>query len=179
MSQLEGYNAVAAFSSRGWRFLTLKWALLRFFIQAYVVFCFGTVIGGLISSPLITYLFWGDHRFWRYVHLAPKLFPFLIRSLHLIIRGGTGGFLFSVPLTTHPATGPDLDRVQLNPAWPYTNSCGPCTHCCDMIKCPLVDHTRSCCMGYNSLFWRYFNYGRFPTTKKQLDYYGCQKWLIG
>lgn len=178
MRQLEGYDTVAALSSRRWRSPVFKWGLFRFFLQAYVVFCFVTFIGGLISYPLIIYLFLGDYRFWRYFHLIPKLFLFLIRSSYLIARGGTGGFLFSVPLTAQPATSPDLDKVQLNQEWSYSYSCGTCTRCCDMIKCPLVDHKEGRCIGYNSIFWRYFNCGRFPTTKKQLDYYGCQKWII-
>ena len=91
-------------------------------------------------------------------------------------RGGSGGFLFSVPLTEPPSSGPDLNLVRLKETWPHGRSCGACSQCCDLIGCPLKDQERGRCLGYDSIYWRYFNCGRFPDSKKQLDYYGCPKW---
>lgn len=158
--------------------LSLKWACLRIFVEGYVIFCFISIIGGLFSYPLFTTLFLDDYRFWRYCNLIPRLYLHLLHSLCRMIRGGTSGFLFSVPLAAPPSTEPDLDRVILNPSWPHGKSCGSCTHCCDVIRCPLVDHKNRGCMAYDSIYWRYFNCGRFPSTNKQLEYYGCPKWLM-
>jgi hypothetical protein len=158
--------------------LSVKWACLRIFVEGYVIFCFISIIGGLFSYPLFTTLFLDDYRFWRYCNLIPRLYLHLLHSLCRMIRGGTSGFLFSVPLAAPPSTEPDLDRVILNPSWPHGKSCGSCTHCCDVIRCPLVDHKNRGCMAYDSIYWRYFNCGRFPSTNKQLEYYGCPKWLM-
>jgi hypothetical protein len=160
------------------RILKFKWACIRMLIQGYAIFALFSMIGGLLSYPVFTIIFLDDYRFWKYFHLIPRLFVFVFRSVFLIFRSGADGFLFSVPLTAAPATGPDLDRVMLVPTWPYGLSCGKCTQCCNVIHCPLLDYKTDRCMGYNSLYWRYFNCGRFPVTKRQLDFYRCTKWQM-
>lgn len=176
MGNFDSTSAISVRSKR--RVLPLKWASVRLLIQAYVIFCFVTVIRGALTFPLDTSLFLGDFRFWRYFTLAPRLYFLLLRSAYLIARGGTGGLLFSVPLTVPPTTEPDLNLVKLSPAWPHGKSCGTCTQCCDVIKCPIVDVENGRCIGYNSVYWRYFNCGRFPATEKRLVFYGCPKWQM-
>jgi hypothetical protein len=147
-------------------------------MQAYIIFCLISVFGGLFTYPVVTIVFFGDRRFWRYLHLAPSLYFFLVRGAYKIARGGTPGFLFSVSLTEPPVTAPDLAQVRLKTDWPHGDSCGHCTRCCDKIKCPIVDRRQKLCRGYNSICWRYFNCGRFPTSQQHLDYYQCPKWEL-
>ena len=93
-------------------------------------------------------------------------------------RGGGYGFMFSAPLFSPPATGPDISLVRLKIGWPHGSSCGDCTNCCDTIGCPLVTPRGDGCLGYDSPYWRYFNCGRFPISREQLDYYDCPKWEL-
>ena len=156
----------------------LGWALTRLSVQAYVVFCLFSVIGGGVTYPLATKLLLGDWRFWRYLRLAPRLYFFLWRSAWRMARGGGYGFMFSVPLFSPPASGPDLSAVRLKNGWAHGAACGDCTNCCDAIGCPLVDRDQTGCLGYDSAYWRYFNCGRFPISRQQLTYYDCPKWEL-
>lgn len=175
---MASYHPTSALLIRGrWRDLPqLKWACVRLLIQAYIYFCFFSVIGGGLTYPLATYIFLGDARFWRYLRLGPKLYLFLLRGAWLIMRSGGHAFLFSVPLTDPPTSKPHLSNVHLKATWPHGKSCGNCTACCDVIRCPIADRENGQCMGYDSMYWRYFNCGRFPISQEQLEFYGCPKW---
>ena len=158
---------------------SLKWGGVRLFIEFYVMFCLFTVVGGLLTAPVATKIFFGDWRFWRYLKEGPKIYAFLVKSAWRIATSRGYGFMFSVPLTDPPLEAPDPSWVQLRDDWPHGGSCGDCTRCCDTIGCPIVaKEPGGGCRGYNSLFWRYFNCGRFPTSELQLDYYGCAKWEL-
>ncbi len=156
----------------------LTWAVKRLLFHLYIVFCLLSVIGGYITAPLFTYLFFGDWRFWRHVNPGWKLFfqgwGFLVRML----RWENNGFMLAVPLTSPPISTPNPKLVTVREDWENDTSCGDCSLCCDKVCCPILDKNTGLCRGYDSFFWRYFNCGRFPTVQSEIDYYGCRKWKI-
>lgn len=154
------------------------WATKRLLFHAYIGFCLLSVVGGWLTGPLFTYSFYGDWRFWRYFKRGGKLFLHGYKFLIPLIKWDNEGFMFSVPLTTAPFTAPDRAIVQLSSSWGHGTSCGGCTRCCDKIQCPILDAKTGLCQGYNSFFWRYFNCGRFPSIQREIDYYGCPKWVM-
>ncbi len=159
-------------------FQEISWALKRLLFHLYVGFCLLSVIGGFLTAPLFTYLFFGNWQFWKYFNPGWKLlfqgWGFLIRML----RWENNGFMFSVPLTSPPISTPDLKLVAIQSNWEHGSSCGDCNHCCTRVYCPILDKETGLCRGYDSFFWRYFNCGRFPTVQSEIDYYGCPKWKI-
>lgn len=158
-------------------FQKLKWTSTRLLIQAYLVFCLFSVVGGGVFFPLTTWLFMGDWRFWRYFRLGPRLYWYIVVSAVRIARSNGYAFVFSVPLTDPPRSQPDPANTRPRTDWPHGYSCGDCTKCCDVVSCPLVVNGKGC-LGYDSLYWRYFNCGRFPASPKQLAYYDCPKWEV-
>ena len=111
-------------------------ALSRIAMQAYVVFCLVSVVGGGLTYPVATKILLDDWRFWRYLALAPRLYFFLWRSAWRIVRGGGYGFMFSTPLFAPPASKPDAALVRLKGGWKHgASGCGDCTGCCDAIGC--------------------------------------------
>jgi len=157
-----------------------NWALKRLAFYVYIAFCFLTFVGGYLTAPLFSHLFFGDWRFWRYVNPGTRLFFYAWRWLVPVLRGENGGFMFSVPLTAPPWSAPDPKIAAIRPQWDHGESCGDCVQCCDKIGCPILDRKAGKCRGYESFYWRYFNCGRFPTRQSEIDYYGCPKWeMIG
>jgi hypothetical protein len=157
--------------------LAAKWAATRVFFIAYVGFALFTVVGGFLTAPLATWYFFGDWRFWRHWGPGVKLFRQGYRVLGLMLRGESG-FMLDVPLAAPPLSAPAPSRVKLNPDWDYGSECGECSRCCAKIGCPIHDPETGFCRGYDAFYWRYFNCGRFPSNQREIDYYGCQKWLM-
>ena len=155
-----------------------QWAAQRVLFYAYIFFSLFTIIGGWITAPLMSYLFLGDWRFWRHLRLGFRLWLHMFKFLGPLIRWENKGFMFSLPLAAPPFTAPNRAIVQLSSSWEYGNSCGGCSRCCDKIACPILDKERKLCTGYNSFFWRHFNCGRFPSEQREINYYGCPKWVM-
>jgi hypothetical protein len=155
------------------------WALARIGFHAYIVFSMATVVGGFLTAPIVSYLFFGTWRFWRYLDLSWKLY---VHGLHMAWRVLTDeqtAFMFDVPLLSPPHSKPDPALAQLNPRWEHGTSCGTCTRCCGtVVRCPILDARTGLCRGYESFFWRFFNCGRFPSAQREIAYYGCPKWEI-
>jgi hypothetical protein len=160
-------------------FQQLKWASARLGFYAYVGFSMVTVVGGFLTAPLVTWLFFNDWRFWRHWGRAWQLFPHAWFIAWQMLKRESR-FMLSVPLTSAPQTGPDHSRVELAPAWEHGTSCGDCQRCCEVLslRCPVLDETSGFCTGYNSFYWRYFNCGRYPTRSAEIKYYGCDKWRM-
>ena len=154
------------------------WAVQRLLFEAYMVFCLVTIVGGWLTAPLFTHLILGDWRFWRHLRVGFGCWLHGFRFATRVIRGKNQGFMFSLPLTAPPFSGPNLAVVALNPTWENGTSCGGCTRCCDINTCPVLDKERKLCRGYDAFFWRYFNCGRFPSAQREVDYYGCPKWTV-
>jgi len=166
-------------TSRSGRLSRLKWAGARLLFYAYIGFALFSLVGGFLSAPLMTKLFFGDWRFWRHWRRGWRLLPHGGVILWMTMRR-QGQFMFSVPLTSPPQSVPDRDRVRLSPQWRHGGSCGDCQRCCRVMEldCPVLDPGTGFCSGYDSFYWRYFNCGRYPSRQFEIDYYGCDKWLI-
>ncbi|MGD9163797.1 MAG: hypothetical protein PVF13_03455 [Chromatiales bacterium] len=158
----------------------LGWASARLFFILYIGFCVVSLVGGFVTAPLMTWYFYGDWRFWRFLSSAPGLFTHALRLLRLMTRDNRS-FMFTVPLSTPPRTSPDPASALLQRFWPHGESCGDCSNCCRPggHACPLLDEASGLCLGYNSFYWRYFNCGRFPSTSEEIEYYDCRKWVVG
>lgn len=154
------------------------WASARLCYFAYMSFAMVTVVGGHLTAPLMSWYIFGDWRFWRYWNSGKRLQWFAYRMLPDILRGTNKGFLLNVPLSSPPSTSVNPTVTAINPTWEHGSSCGPCSACCTRIRCPVHDAETGLCLGYNSFTWRYFNCGRYPTHQFELDFYGCQKWLV-
>ncbi len=154
------------------------WAAKRLLFYVYLVFCLLTVVGGFLTAPLFTYVFFGDWRFWRYLAPGWKMFFHGWRFLIPLLKWENSGFMFSVPLTSPPKSAPDLSIVKIRADWADGSSCGSCSKCCDQVSCPVLDKDSGLCLGYNAFFWRYFNCGRFPSYQSEIDYYSCPKWQM-
>lgn len=157
----------------------LKWATARLLFYGYIGFALFSLIGGFLSAPLMTRLFFGDWRFWRHWRRGWRLLPHGWMILRMTLRR-QGEFMFSVPLTSPPQSVPDRERAKLSPDWRHGSSCGDCQRCCRVMEldCPVLDQSSGFCSGYNSFYWRYFNCGRYPSRQIEIDYYGCDKWQI-
>lgn len=156
------------------RLKKLGWAASRIFF----VFCSGlsvtTVVGCFILSPLFCYWFFGNLRFWKYLHFAV---PMLLYSYYLAYLYFRKKSVPSFSWTAPPMSGPDLAIVRLNPKWRHADSCGDCGQCCKSIRCPFQDRDGHCA-SYDSFYWRYFNCGRYPSTQREVDFYQCPKWIM-
>jgi len=154
------------------------WAVQRFLFTAYIVTASFSVVGGVITAPLLTHLFFRDWRFWLYWRHSFRLLIHAYKMMPAIALNENKGFMFSVPLQAPPLTSPDPSAVRLRNDWEHGKTCGPCMACCEKINCPLLDRNTSLCAGYDSPFWRYFNCGRFPTQPHEMEYYDCRKWIL-
>lgn len=155
-----------------------KWAAQRLMFHFYLGFCIITVVGGFLTAPLMIWLFFGDWRFWRHWGSALGLFPHGFKMAWQVMVGRNGGFMLDVPLTAPPSSSVNLKLVKLTPNWDFGSSCGPCTRCCTMLGCPVLDYETRLCQGYDSFFWRYFNCGRYPSNQREIEYYLCNKWSL-
>lgn len=157
----------------------IGWASARLLFMVYIGFAMLSLVGGLMSAPLMTQLFFNDWRFWRYWSRGWRLLPHGWKLLWMALRG-QGEFMFSVPLTSPPQSLPDRSLVTLSPTWSHGSGCGTCQRCCQVkeLRCPVLDESSGFCSGYNSFYWRYFNCGRYPSRQFEIDYYGCGKWLM-
>ncbi len=155
-----------------------KWAGCRIFL--YVVFGMVLLSGGsfiFVAAPLVTYVYFNDLRFWKYSkHFVPVIICYY-RSVALLLKDKDYKHMFELPLTAPPMTGPDRRFVKVSSQWKdREDDCARCIKCCLKIKCPLLDTDNKLCLSYNTVFWRYFNCGRYPVSQKQIDYYECHKW---
>jgi hypothetical protein len=158
----------------------IGWASARIFFILYIGLSIISLIGGFITAPLMTWYFYGDWRFWRFLSSAPGLFVHTLRLLRLMLRDNRA-FMFSVPLTSSPRSSPHPSSASLQRFWSHGDSCGDCSNCCRPggHACPLLDEKSGLCQGYDSFYWRYFNCGRFPSVPAEIEYYDCRKWEVG
>lgn len=179
MSQALPSASVGGSQSRGITLRQLQWAASRicFYIYIGLSMISGGILGWL-TAPFMSWIFFGDWRAWRYIKSGSGLFAFSYRMVFLMLRGHDYKFLFSVDMTSPPASSVDRRLVKLNPTWEFGNSCGPCSRCCNKHDCPILDLATGMCRGYDSFFWRYFNCGRYPAEQQEVDYYACPKWIV-
>ena len=154
-----------------------RWAAARLFFIVYIALSMATLVGGFATAPLMTWYFFGDWRFWRYLRPGLRLLPHGFRLLRVMFEHERA-FMFSVPLTSPPLSKPDPNSSVLRRDWEHGTACGDCSNCCRPMghACPLLDEGG--CQGYDSFYWRYFNCGRFPSVVAELDFYACPKWTL-
>jgi len=153
----------------------LGWAVTRFFFVFCASLSVTTVVGCFVLSSLFCYWFFGDYRFWKYLHFAVPMILFSYYLFYLFLRGRS---IPSFSWTAPPMSEPDLSSVRINPKWPHGESCGDCSNCCRTIRCPFLDKEKGVCLSYGSFYWRYFNCGRYPTMQREIDFYHCPKWIM-
>ena len=157
----------------------LRWASARIIFIVYISLSVITLVGGFITAPLMTWYFFGDWRFWRYLRPGLGLLPHALRLLRLMLTEERG-FMFSVSLTSPPYRTPNPAVTLPRSDWEHGASCGSCTNCCKPMghACPLLGSEQGHCLGYDSFYWRYFNCGRFPSIHEELAFYDCHKWTL-
>ena len=156
----------------------MRWATMRLLFYTYLGFCLVSVVGGFLTFPIFSRTAFGSWRFWRYIESSPRLYLHGWKMSTLLLFGQNEGFMMSVPLRAPPHSSPPRELTVISPAWESGNSCGNCDLCCTKIKCPILDKKTGLCRGYDSFFWRYFNCGRFPSAEREIQYYGCEKWVM-
>jgi hypothetical protein len=157
------------------QFRKFYWAAARMLFIGSAIFALTTVIGLFILAPLFSYWFFGNLRFWEYVHLGPR---FLVYAYTRAYRSFKGEFRPSIALASPPMNKPDLSIVKVNPDWKNGDSCADCGKCCRQLNCLLQDPTNGQCRAYNTFYWRYFNCGAYPKSQKEIDRYQCPKWIM-
>jgi len=157
----------------------LRWATARILFIGYMILSILTLAGGFATAPLMSWCFFGDWRFWKYLKPGLALLPHGLRLFHAMLTTGKG-FMFAVPLTAEPRCAPDPALAARRNDWPHGRSCGDCANCCKPMghACPLLGSENGHCRGYGSFYWRYFNCGRFPSVPEELDFYDCRKWTL-
>ncbi len=156
-----------------------RWAAARILFTVYMGLCLATLgLFGFMTLPVISRLFFNTWRFWRFGHYYPWMLLQGYKVFAMMLRDFRYRFMFSVGLTEQPMKSPDRNITRLAGNWVHEeNTCHNCSRCCEKIGCPLLDD-RDMCLSYNSFYWRYYLCGRFPTTRQQLDYYNCPKWVM-
>lgn len=160
------------------KLINIWWALFRIFSYVIVlinILSFGTFL--YLIAPYTSYFFFKDLRFWKYLGLYHKYYFQTLSYIKLIFHKDRAIFWADLPLTSPPMDGPHLSKFRIVKSWKFpSNSCGECCLCCELTgKCCFYDKSEHKCMCYGSLFWKFFNCGRFPSTKKRLEYFKCPK----
>lgn len=157
-----------------------RWMLYRLvFVGLHV----GMILtGGLLLyllAPLTTTLMLGDGRFWRHLHLFPRMARTAYRQCWLLLSDPEYRAIFAVPLREPPASGPDPAMACLSAIWQSSpRECAGCSCCCRKLGCALLEEGSGNCLAYDTFYWRYFNCGRYPTSQAQIDYFACPKWRL-
>lgn len=159
-------------------FTELRWASFRIFsysIVAINILTFGFFL--YVIGPYTSYFFFGDLRFWKYLSYFHKYYFFSIVYLKAIVLNDEARSVFQLPLTAPPMDFADPRKFRLAKEWKHpVDSCNECSKCCYFLaECCFFDRSQNRCLSYRTLFWRFFNCGRFPLSKKQLDYFNCTK----
>lgn len=157
---------------------SLYWFSIRaVFLFVSILSAFTVGLLAYLLAPLFSYMYFNDWRFWKHHH---RFIPGSLHMWHILFRWMTDKEYRSMSaqaFTDPPMSSPDLSKVRVAPSWTTgQQDCAMCGRCCNKIGCPFMDKTTMRCASYNSVFWRYFNCGRYPETQKQITYYDCPKW---
>ena len=157
----------------------LCWALFRvtsYSIVAVNLLSFGTFL--YVIAPYTSYFFFNDWRFWKYLRLYHRYTIFSFVYIYRLVRYKNELVKTVLPLTSPPMEHPDPALFRISGNWKLpVDSCGDCNRCCTyVVKCCFLDESRKKCLSYGSLFWRFFNCGRFPASREMLLSCGCKKY---
>ena len=159
-------------------FKELKWASFR--IVSYLIVAANMLTFGFflyVIGPYTSYFFFGDFRFWKYLSYFHKYYFYSISYFKSLALQDGAFVLFHLPMTSPPMDSPDPQVFRLTKEWNGSaDTCGECSNCCNFLtECCFYDKSQKRCLCYGTLFWRFFNCGRFPFSKEQLDYFECTK----
>lgn len=156
----------------------LGWALFR--ILSYMIVVLNLLSFGLllyVIAPYTSYFFFNDWRFWKYIKFFHRYYFHTLSYLYGLVVRERGLVKTVLPLTSPPMSRPDPILFRIAKDWHLpADSCGDCNRCCTFItRCCFLDPSQHKCLCYGSLFWRFFNCGRFPSSKEMLLHCGCKK----
>jgi len=135
-------------------------------------------IASYVLAPITSYTFFSDIKFWKHLKHFHKIFLSMLQYIRLAVSSRKSGYRVMVPVFSPPTNSPNPLITKISSSWPYgLDTCGGCFACCEKFGCFLLDENKKC-LSYNSIYWRYFNCGRFPEDSKQLEYYKCLKWKV-
>jgi hypothetical protein len=157
----------------------LRWALFRmmsYSIVAINLLSCGTFL--YVIAPYTSYFFFNDLRFWKYLHFYHRYTIFSLVYIYRLVRYKNELVKTVLPLTSPPMDHPDPALFRISDNWKLpADSCGDCNNCCTyIVRCCFLDESQRKCVSYGSLFWKFFNCGRFPNTKDMLRYCDCRKY---
>lgn len=154
-------------------------ALFR--LMSYTIVVINLVTGGIflyLIAPYTSYFFFNDLRFWKYLKYYHKYFFYSASYIWALLRREQGLIKTVLPLTSPPMDRPDPALFHINKHWNLPeDSCGECNRCCTFVlDCCFLDKSKNRCVAFGSLFWKYFNCGRFPSSQAMLHYVQCPKY---
>ena len=157
----------------------LWWAFFR--IMSYSIVIINLLSFGLflyVIAPYTSYFFFNDLRFWKYIKFYHKYYFYSFTYLYRILSRKKELVKTLLPLTSPPMDHPDPALFRITKEWHLPlDSCGDCHRCCTFVtKCCFLDEEGNKCLCYGSLFWKFFNCGRYPSSKAILDYCKCKKY---
>ena len=159
-------------------FTELRWASFRIFSYLIVsvnILTFGVFL--YVIGPYTSYFFFGDLRFWKYYSYFHKYYFYSLSYFKSLALKEGAFTLFHLPLTAPPMDSPDPRIFRLAKDWKGpADTCGGCSSCCNFLaECCFYERSQNRCLCYGTLFWSFFNCGRFPFSKEQLNYFSCTK----
>lgn len=150
--------------------------VVMYILGTSVLFSGGTIL--YIAAPFTSYFFFSDAAFWKHVKHFHKIYLSLLNYIKQSMMAPSTGFCIELPLFSPPMQSPNPSLARLSAEWSDGHhDCAGCHICCDKLGCLLLDKDHKC-LSYGSAFWRYFNCGRFPDNREQLEFYECPKWTI-
>lgn len=152
--------------------------VLSYGIVAVNLLTFGTFL--YVIAPYTSYFFFNDWRFWNYLKYYHRYFLYSASYILAILTTHRELARDVLPLTAPAMLGPSPDQFRIAKDWTLpADSCGECNRCCTfVVTCCFLDKATNRCPCYGSLFWRYFNCGRFPSTRELIDNCGCSKFEV-
>ncbi len=148
-------------------------------IWFYVLVLLLLLTGGLSIIPLYPLYAWLFLNELRISRNKKFIFPIIRTAYELVydlLLNRAYKSSFPVQFVAPPRMAPDADKVSIRADWPIAGGgCNGCSKCCSKRKCPFLNENHQCA-AYGSLYWRYFNCGRYPENQQQIDYFECPKW---
>ena len=149
-------------------------------LYLYLLFCLFFLTGGL-AMFLLAPLYKG-----AFAPRAPlgklsvfRLWSQLYKVMWRSISDKSYRSMYPSKITDPPKLHTDRGLVRIKASWAGgEGDCDICeASCCAQLGCPLLGSDGRC-LGYDSLFFKYFFCGRYPENQSQIDYYDCPKWEL-
>lgn len=152
------------------------------------ILSYGIVLTNIVSlgtflyiiAPYTTFFFFNDLRFWKYLKYFHRYYFQSLAYFRFLYHKDRSVFWGHLPLTSPPMEAADYSRVRLSSTWTLpADTCGDCSACCELLStCCFYEASQRRCLCYGSLFWKFFNCGRFPTSQQQVTYFKCPKFTF-